>query len=91
VAALFFLSGPAGAQQYNCGKREAIIKQLGGDYQEAQIGAGIARGGGLVEIWVNPDSGSWSLLVTMPGGATCLMISGQDWRTAPKVDADPVA
>jgi hypothetical protein len=90
VAALL-VSGPAAAQQYNCGKREAIIKQLDGDYQEAPIGVGIARGGGLLEIWVNPDSGSWSLLVTVPGGATCLMSSGEDWRAAPKVDTDPQA
>ena len=35
--------------------------------------------GNLVEMFSNDDTGSWTMTVTMPGGPTCVMTSGESF------------
>lgn len=35
--------------------------------------------GRLLEVLVSP-SGSWSLVLTAPGGRSCLVAAGSDWQ-----------
>ena len=38
--------------------------------------------GSLLEVLTSP-AGSWTIIVTVPGGPTCLVSSGEGWRDAP--------
>jgi hypothetical protein len=76
-AALFAM--PAAAQQ--CAMRETVLDQLASRYGESRVGAGLAANGGIIEIFANPDNGSWTATISGPDGQTCLLASGQAWET----------
>lgn len=81
IAALlggFFISVPASSQSV-CGERDEIVKALKRGHHERKTAAGLSGSGGLVELFTATD-GSWTLLLTIPGGPTCLLGSGEDWE-----------
>ena len=41
--------------------------------------AGLSGSGGLVELYT-AATGTWTLLLTIPGGPTCLLGSGDEWE-----------
>lgn len=71
-------SAPAMAQMV-CGERVAIVNALKSGHQEQKTATGLAGNGGLVELFTG-DAGSWTLLLTLPGGPTCLLGAGEDWE-----------
>ncbi|MEM8790340.1 MAG: hypothetical protein AAGE80_01885 [Pseudomonadota bacterium] len=79
IGATAALLSPAevSAQGTVCGHRSQIVKQLADRYGETALSRGVARGAGVVEIYVNPDSGSWTIVVTNPNGTSCLMAAGE--------------
>jgi len=70
------------AQVSQCAAREAIIERLSVKYEEAPVSLGITATGSLLEVLASP-SGSWTIILTLPGGPTCLVTSGEGWRDAP--------
>ena len=81
-----FLCTPAQAQMV-CGDRKEIVSALQEEYDEMKTASGISGSGGLVELFV-ALSGSWTLLLTAPGGPTCLLGAGEDWETIQPVRRD---
>ncbi|WP_422366422.1 hypothetical protein [Pelagibius sp.] len=86
-AALLCLPSPAFgeaslhlAQGPQCAPREALLKALAKKYKEAPVNMGVTSTGSLIEILASP-SGSWTILVTVPGRPTCMVSSGQGWRS----------
>jgi hypothetical protein len=67
------------AQVPPCGERAPIVSALKNRYGESLSAFGLAGDGSLVELYVSA-SGSWTLLVTAPRGATCLVAGGHDWH-----------
>jgi hypothetical protein len=90
VALLPILSGDsAAAQSPQCGAREAVLDRLSAKYEEQPVSLGITATGSLLEVLASPG-GSWTIIVTLPGGPTCLVSSGEGWRMAPvQVAQDP--
>ncbi len=41
---------------------------------------GLASSGGVIEVLTNDKSSSWSIIVTMPSGVTCLVAAGEGWE-----------
>ncbi len=82
VAVAMVLSGPAWGQQA-CGERSELVKVLDNGYGEQPILRALDAGGRVIEILIGP-SGSWSMLVTRPGGATCLGGSGEAFEFTPR-------
>ena len=70
------------AQSLQCGSRDALLGALAERYQERPVSRGVTGSGALLEVLAGP-SGSWSILVTTPGGPTCLVSSGEGWRRLP--------
>ena len=60
-----------------CGERNDIIKQLKSKYGEIAQSRGLTRGTGLVELFANSNSGSWTIVITNPAGTSCLMAAGE--------------
>lgn len=88
---LLCLTGPAEAQGPQCAPREAILKSLSKNYKEAPVNMGVTSTGSLLEVLASP-SGSWTILVTVPGGPTCMVSSGEGWRASPvQVQQEPKA
>lgn len=69
----------------NCAERDKIVERLADKYGESRQALGLGAQGAMVEIFASEDSGSWTITVTMPNGATCLMATGQAYETLAEV------
>ncbi len=76
-------SGTAVAAQQNensCTDRSSALSHLSKNYQEQPVAMGLASSGGVVEVLTNDKGSSWSIIVTLPTGVTCLVASGEGWE-----------
>ena len=82
AAALIAVAAPSSAQSV-CNTTPVIYSILSGKHGESTAARGMTRGGELLEMWANRDTGSWSLLITRPDGITCLVQAGQNFNAVP--------
>lgn len=75
------LVGEAAAQTA-CGDRTEVLADLQQRYSEERGAAGITQSGGLLEITVAP-TGSWTILLTLPGQPACVVAAGEEWQFMP--------
>lgn len=79
------LTNPALAQSY-CQPRESITKKLkenhGKDYAFGGIQKMPAGMTGVMEIWVSEESRTYTVLVTLPTGISCIVAVGTDFFVA---------
>lgn len=79
---------PAAAQNTLCGARADLVASLASRYGEARLGAGLQPARGLYEVFVS-QSGSWSIILSLPGGVSCLVAFGEAWGfDFPKVEVE---
>lgn len=60
-----------------CGKREGIVTQLENKYGETPQVMGFSKGAGVIEVYGNEDTETWTIIVTGPDGISCFMASGE--------------
>ncbi len=70
---------PAIAQP-NCANRGEIIDHLRRDFNEVLIGNGLTNRGTVIEFFTTRDGETWTILLTMPDGNSCLLQAGENWR-----------
>jgi hypothetical protein len=63
----------------NCAKRDMIVDRLTTKFGETRQSVGLGRNNALVETFASAASGTWTILVTLPTGVSCLLASGQAW------------
>jgi hypothetical protein len=66
-----------------CGKREDVVKFLDSNYKERREAMGMAGNNQLVEVYVS-ETGSWTIVMSMPGGNSCIIGAGEAWQQLPK-------
>lgn len=76
-------ASPALAQQRTCGNRAAIVERLDSKYGEQPAGMGLSNSNSMVEVFASEETGTWTILITMPSGQTCLVAAGEYWDAAP--------
>jgi len=87
-AATVFFATPAEAQQSPiCGKRTELIGKLKNQYSERPVANGLATNGGILEVLASPAGNSWTIVVTMPNGTSCLIAAGENWESAARFAA----
>lgn len=79
-ALLVPLAQRALADDASCAPRADLVAQLHETYRESRRAVALAANNSVVEIFA-ADTGSWSILVTPPGGQTCLIASGESYET----------
>ena len=84
LAAGFLALTPAvaSAQFAMCGDRAQIIDQLRTKYQESRQGVGLVSTIGATELYVS-EKGTWTMLVTVESGKSCIIAAGHSWDAAP--------
>lgn len=92
VALAALLACPAWAQRQNCGPRPDVVQMLENKYGESRQGIGFSRQGGVIEIYANIETGSWTILISLATGLSCISHVGQGYEnlTEPAVEGDPV-
>ena len=58
-----------------------MVEHLAKKFHEAQVAIGVTGKGALVEVLTTKDGNTWSILMTNPNGLSCLVASGEGWRT----------
>ena len=76
------VAAPAMAQQMPCAERNALVGELKEKYKEVAQGVGMTGNGAVMELMTS-DKGSWSLVMTMPNGKSCLIATGSGWEQVP--------
>ena len=85
AAGLFLAPEGAEAQQRSiCAKRDDIITQLENRHGETRQSFGLQQNRGVIETYANPDTGSWTIIVSMPDGMSCLVAVGEAYQSDPK-------
>ena len=75
IAATFATAATAQQQTPKCTERANAVEALTERYGEAPYMM-MLEARGLMEVWGNPDTRSWSLIVTNAQGITCLVANG---------------
>jgi hypothetical protein len=88
--AAFALPLPAmAASPMACSKRADVLNQLGSKYKEAPSAVGLANNGGLIEVLTSDDGSTWTIIVSMPNGTSCLLAAGENWQPIERVAQGP--
>ncbi len=90
ITALIAAGSPADAQLRYCAEHDYFVKKLEQQFDEQRSGLGITTDGKLLELFVGPR-GNWTILVTLPGGATCIMTEGGGWQDSEPREEEPLA
>lgn len=73
------------AAAMGCAPRDHIVERLKDRYAEALTAAGleitIETRQRMLEIWSNPESGSYTVLLTDPTGVSCIVGFGSEFHT----------
>lgn len=87
------VAAPAFASQHTptCDKRPAVMSQLENKYSEKPVAIGVANNGGIVEVLTTKEGNTWTIVITLPNGMTCLVAAGEDWESFPQVAFGPKA
>ena len=64
-----------------CGERSDIFNHLISKYKEKIVSSGVDHSGNIVEILTNPETRTWTLVITKPTGETCVIAAGGAWKT----------
>ena len=81
LAGLIMLPGLGHASPAQCGAHDAVAGQLAKTYGEQARSMGLAEDNTVMELYAAPQTGTWTLTVTLPSGMTCLVASGNNFET----------
>lgn len=76
IAFLTFITASAANAEPNCGPRAAVITHLAENFGEVRQSIGMGQEGRVVEVFASPETGTWTITVTLPNGTTCLVAAG---------------
>lgn len=77
----------AASAQQNCASYSAVRERLIENYQENVQSRGLFVGGqGILEIWANAETGTWTAVTIDPNGIACVRGSGEGFE---RVDGAP--
>ena len=87
------LSLPVQAQQVQnlCTDRSEVLGHLATKYSEAPVAMGLANNGGVIEVLSSGKGTSWTIIITMPNGVSCMLAAGESWESLPVVRKEPKA
>ena len=63
--------------------REAVAKELSEKHREETVGMGLADNGGVLELFTSEGGETWTVLLTMPNGASFVVGTGKAWAGKP--------
>ncbi|WP_108661055.1 hypothetical protein [Acuticoccus kandeliae] len=76
------LMGPATGGQVVCKDRNEIIEILARKFGETQRSFGLQNNKCILELYTSP-SGTWTALVTLPNGRSCVVGAGEALTVLP--------
>lgn len=69
-----------GVRAQVCVAREGLVRVLAERYGEHESGRGLTASGQLVELFRNPRTESWTLVLSDQSGRSCVLFAGGAWQ-----------
>lgn len=82
-AALGAVGFGAPAMAANCADRDTVVDRLASHYDESFTAGGLQTVKDkqtFVEVWTSEETGTFTVMLTMPDGTTCVVATGTDWH-----------
>lgn len=79
IGGTFAMDAPA-ATPANCAKRAVMVEKLNERFGESRQSIGLTPGGQSIEMFAHPGTGTWTILLTLPNGTSCMMASGHAYE-----------
>lgn len=76
LLAAVMLAIPGHAQDAACADHDTVAQRLAAGYGELRQSVALSSDNTLIEIFASPETGTWTMTLTRPGGPTCLIASG---------------
>ena len=80
ATALLLSAGAAQAQSVQCSDHEAMTRMLAQNWGESRQSIALDAADSMVELFASPETGTWTLTLTEPGGPTCMIASGHSFE-----------
>ena len=74
-----------------CMPHDDFRLELHRNFSEAPVAIAIANNGALIELYAKRDRSSWTLMMTRPGGTSCVLAAGEDWNDLRKREEERIA
>lgn len=74
-----------------CMSRQDVLDQLRHLYGERPTAMARVSNGGVMELLQARETGSWTMVLTMPEGTSCLIAAGDAWLSLESPASDSVA
>lgn len=83
---LSLLSIGVALAQSVCVDHETIVASLGERYSETRQNAGLLNENMALEVYSNPETGTWTVLTVTTEGIACLVAAGEVWLSFEQVE-----
>lgn len=81
AAFLFIAAAGAAAAGAPCQDRDKVLAKLAKDYAETPVAIGMASNGGVLEVLAaRAKTGTFTIILTMPNGMSCMLASGSHFE-----------
>ena len=84
AAALGIVISTSAMAQTMCNKRDVFLDSLKKGYSEAPAAMGLVSNGSVLEV-LTSKKGTWTIIVTMPNGTSCVVASGDAWEDIERI------
>ena len=82
-ASILLATQMAHSSTSNCTERADMIEQLTSKYGESRQNVGLTPSGQVLETYAHLETGTWTVLLSLPNGKSCLMVSGSNYQSFP--------
>lgn len=82
-------SAPAQTGQTACLAHDKLTEMLDGRYKEKPVALGLEASGRLFEVFAAKDGATWTMVVTTPEGASCVIAVGEQWHVPQQLVFEP--
>jgi hypothetical protein len=79
AATVTFFAAISPSHAIACAERDAMMSRLNSKFNEQLRAIGMVSATGVLEVLVSKN-GTWTILMTMANGRSCLVASGQHWE-----------
>ncbi len=74
-----------------CMPHDDFRVELHRNFSDAPLAIAIANYGALIELYAKRDKSSWTLVMTRPGGLSCVLVAGEEWNDLRKREEEQIA
>ena len=78
------MTNGSGETFLQCNSRASIVGDLKNGYSEQPIALGVTSAGTVMELWTAANGNTWTLIVTLTNGDSCVIGAGDGWTTIEK-------